>query len=271
MNKVVTLCYHDIFDKDNDLDSSGIKGKGANIYKLHQAKFHKQIKLLNVLKEIEVVSILDTSSKVKVNRKVILTFDDGGISAYTKIFPILENAGMVGHFFIIGDRVGKEGFVNESQIREMRNHGHIIGTHSFSHPKRISSLSIKTIKNEWEKGIQTLEDVLGERISVASIPNGYSSKQVLECASNAGISHIFNSNPMIKIKKYKNCVVIGRYPVQNQHDENYVASIVNRKLTTICRHSAEWRIKSIIRSIGGESYLKIREKLLNMQSNNIND
>jgi|SaaInlStandDraft_4_1057021.scaffolds.fasta_scaffold01327_9 peptidoglycan/xylan/chitin deacetylase (PgdA/CDA1 family) len=262
MNKAISLCYHDIFDKDPNV--SGIKGTGANIYKIQQEKFQRQIKLLNTFTDLDVVSILDLNFSVKCNNKVMLTFDDGGISAYTKIFPILENAGMIGHFFIIGDRIGKKGFVSESHLREMRSHGHIIGTHSFSHPSRISSLSSNKIKDEWENGIQVLEDILSEKILVASIPNGYNSKLVMECASNAGISHIFTSDPTIKIKKNKNCSIIGRYPIQKQHDEDYVTSIVNRKFPIIARHAVEWRIKSIIRSVGGDAYLKVRKKLLNM-------
>ena len=139
MNEAISLCYHDIYDKDPN--ASGIKGIGANIYKIQQEKFQRQIKLLNTFSDLDVVSILDLDFATKCNKKVMLTFDDGGISAYTKIFPILENAGMIGHFFIIGDRVGKKNFVSESHLREMRSCGHIIGTHSFSHPLRISSLS----------------------------------------------------------------------------------------------------------------------------------
>jgi len=87
----------------------------------------------------------------------------------------------------------------------------------------------------------------------------------MERALNAGISHIFTSDPTIKIRKNKNCSIIGRYPIQGQHDEDYVTSIVNRKLSIIARHAAEWRIKSVIRSVGGDAYLKVRKKILYMR------
>ncbi len=263
MRKVISLCYHDLFEED-DCDVSGLIDNGSKLYKIKQQNFKIQLELISEIDNLDIVSVLDFNSK-KVfgsNHNVLLTFDDGGSSAYSKVFPLLEEFGLVGHFFIIGNRIGKKGFVNATQLREMRKFGHVIGTHSFTHPTVMSDLSYGKMEDEWTDGVRALEDILGESIITASIPNGYSNNKVIDAAIDAGIRYIFTSNPTLNILTYKECSVIGRYPVQSFHDNEYVASISQGKAAAIIKHTVEWRLKKILRLIGGKYYLRVRDGIL---------
>ena len=73
--------FHDVYVVDED--ESGYIGKGPGLYKLSQDKF------------VEIINILSSQKDIKFQ----YTFDDGGISAYTLIAPLLEKHGLRGCFF----------------------------------------------------------------------------------------------------------------------------------------------------------------------------
>ncbi len=69
-------------------------------------------------------------------KPVILTFDDGYLDNYENAFPILQEFGFVGTFFIITDLAdqGAEGYANWEQLKEMTAAGMRIETHTKNHP-----------------------------------------------------------------------------------------------------------------------------------------
>src|SRR5436189_253666 len=79
------------------------------------------------------------------------------------------------------------------QIRDLHKKGHVIGSHSCSHPPRISSLSPGAIFEEWSKSIQQLSEITGEPVWTASVPAGYYSSRVGKAAAEAGIRALFHS------------------------------------------------------------------------------
>lgn len=70
------------------------------------------------------------SDKVQEAKKVALTFDDGPHKKYTKILlDGLRERGVVATFFLIGESV--EG--KEELVKQMRDDGHLIGNHTYTH------------------------------------------------------------------------------------------------------------------------------------------
>jgi peptidoglycan/xylan/chitin deacetylase (PgdA/CDA1 family) len=69
-------------------------------------------------------------------KPVILTFDDGYLDNYENAFPILQEFGFIGTFFVITDLAdqGAEGYANWEQLKEMAAAGMRIETHTKSHP-----------------------------------------------------------------------------------------------------------------------------------------
>src|SRR5262249_60003963 len=68
----------------------------------------------------------------------LITVDDGGVSYHRFIADRLEERGWRGHAFVSTDFIGAPGFLTASEIRELDDRGHIIGSHSASHPSRFS-------------------------------------------------------------------------------------------------------------------------------------
>lgn len=87
------------------------------------------------------------------NGKVLLTFDDGPAEKYTpEILKILDQHEIGSIFFVIGNKVEKSSQI----ISLIKEHGHLIGNHTYSHPNNFALLSQKRIVEEIDKGQVTL-------------------------------------------------------------------------------------------------------------------
>ncbi|MCA9875826.1 MAG: polysaccharide deacetylase family protein, partial [Anaerolineales bacterium] len=70
------------------------------------------------------------------DKPIILTFDDGYLDNYENAFPILQEFGFTGTFFIITDFVDQQlpGYVTWEMLQEMAAAGMRIESHSKNHP-----------------------------------------------------------------------------------------------------------------------------------------
>ena len=231
MSKVV-LMYHDIVAANNR--SSGFQNPSALQYKVDENDF-----------ELHVMSCTPD--------KVIFSFDDGGSSFFTKAIPILEKYGHKGIFFISTNYIDTPGFLTADQIKCIEDKGHIVGSHSCSHPHNMTELSEDEISNEWVYSINKLEKILGHKIEYASIPNGYSSLAVINRAKEAGIKYLYTSSPIDSIRDKGGMKLIGRYVVHNKMLLNDVVAIVD---SSLCRRVKyfKWISLEIVKKMLGNRY-----------------
>lgn len=249
MARTIVLMYHDIIS--HDVTESGFQNKTALKYKVSAKAFEEQVK--------QVRRYLD--SKKLPDSTVSFTFDDGGESFLTNAAPILEKYGFRGVFFISTGYIGSKGFLDARQIRGLAERGHQIGSHSHSHPERMSALSVKEIQDEWSISRMMLNEVLGYKSVIASIPNGYSSKSVLSAMTNAGLTSIYTSQPTSKQGHFKSSTVIGRYVVTSDTSVESLIKLIACKYTRI-KVDVRFKCLSVAKILLGNSYLKIREHLL---------
>lgn len=240
MKDKVVLMYHDIVaSKDK---SSGFQNKNAFQYKVEESAFDEQVKALQ-------------------GENVVFTFDDGGVSFLTKAAPILEKYGFKGVFFISTKYIGTPGFLMAEQVKELAERGHIIGSHSHTHPEMFIKLSSEEIKQEWRLSLQVLKDILGEGEYTASIPNGYTSKEILDTALHFGFRNIYTSQPTTKSKKYKDGNLIGRYVVlDGMTTEDVVRMVTSRRCQM--KMSLKWHLLNIVKLVLGSSYDTVKAKYL---------
>jgi peptidoglycan/xylan/chitin deacetylase (PgdA/CDA1 family) len=196
------------------------------------------------------------------NRHVLLTFDDGGVSAASHAAPILEEFGWPGHFFVTTDRIGTPGFLEPAQIRDLRRRQHVIGSHSCSHPTRMAACSVAQLDREWRDSVRRLEDILGERVTTASIPGGYYSSRVASSAAAAGIQVLFTSEPVTKTSVVHGCLVVGRFCVQQGVSPQWVAAIVADRAIARLQRTIAWNSKKVLKAAGGSAWLRMRQWIL---------
>lgn len=240
--------YHDIYR--NSPTESGFQNPTALKYKVHLNKF-----------EAQVASVYEyLKAKNLPVETVDFTFDDGGESFLTIAAPILEKHGFKGKFFISTNFIGSKGFLNTDQIKELNRRGHIIGSHSHSHPERMSSLSQQEIIEEWKISQLKLKEILGEIPTCASIPNGYSSKTILQAMVEAGITNIDTSATTTHIRKFHNASIRGRFAITDEMPVDEVMLLIKSPFCRL-KKNIRWRLLSIAKIILGDSYLKLRNTL----------
>ena len=181
---------------------------------------------------------------------MFVTFDDGGISAFTTVADILEEAGWRGHFFVTASYIGRRSFLNVDQIRELHRRGHVIGSHSLRHPARISRLSWEKLIEEWSASVQILSDILGEQVRVASVPGGFYSKKVAQAAAQSGIEVLFTSEPTASSRVVDGCLVLGRYVIQRWTRPETAAAIAAGNLAPRLRQMIYWNAKKALKTFG---------------------
>jgi peptidoglycan/xylan/chitin deacetylase (PgdA/CDA1 family) len=251
--------YHDVTPAGRE-DASGFAGGDAARYKLTPAQFddHLAAIRLEVNRPVGVVDGLDLN---RATPPLLLTFDDGGTSAMA-IADRLEHLGWRGHFFMTGAYIDQPGFLTARELRDLRRGGHVVGSHSYSHPLRMARLPIGRLREEWHRGVASLADALGEPIHAASVPGGHGSRTVARAAAAAGIRFLFTSEPIVRIRRVGGVIVIGRYVVQRSTPAAVVAAVAAGSPLPRVRQLALWEMKRVAKTIGGATYLVVRNRLL---------
>ncbi len=201
---LASFLYHEVAD---DPRESGFQRPAARHYKHTTAQFEQNlIALSSGPVRPGLVRDVDFS---RPGRHLLLTFDDGGKSALYASEQ-LNRRGWKAHFFIITSAIGRAGFLGLDEIRHLRSCGHAIGSHSHTHPDIFKALSPARMVEEWRVSCDLLAQALGEACTAASLPGGDSSRLVHESAGQAGIRHLFTSDPRLQPRMVSGCWVIGR-------------------------------------------------------------
>jgi peptidoglycan/xylan/chitin deacetylase (PgdA/CDA1 family) len=261
--RTVTLLYHDVTAEGRH-DDSGFPGAGPARYKLDEREFARHLRALNETTRSPPGRVTDAWAAAR-SPEWLLTFDDGGASAL-RIAEMLARYGWKGHFFITANRIDSRAFVTNDDIQALRGLGHIIGSHSYSHPERMSRCSWDDLIREWGQSVDILSEILGEPVVTASVPAGYYSKQVARAAASVGIKALFNSEPATRVREIDGCLVLGRFTLQRGAPPELAAAIAARKPLPRVRQFASWNVRKAAKSVGGEAYLSLRRALLSRRS-----
>jgi len=202
---VAAFGYHDVTD---DPSESGFQRNGALPFKLGSRLFEEH------LDRIAAGSLaperVDAIDLARPGRHLILTFDDGGKSALG-IGDELCRRGWKGHFFITTSLIGRRTFLNAAEIRQIQSSGHLVGSHSHSHPSIFRELDRGRMIVEWRQSCDILAQLLGEPCLTAAVPGGEISPAVLRSAGAAGLRYLFTSEPVLTPRVVGGCWVLGRF------------------------------------------------------------
>ena len=243
---MVSLMYHDVY-RDTPYES-GFQNESAFQYKIAVTQFEKQIgAIVNYCKRI----------KRDVNDMVKFTFDDGGVSFYTVVAPTLEKYGLKGIFFVSTRNIGTSGFMTREMIKDLALRGHIIGSHSHTHPQNMAQLTYEEIVSEWNESSSILSAIIGKKIEVASIPNGYSGKSVLKACNNNGFKEIYTSVPVVRDIYMLNAKLRGRYVMHDTTNEEYIINLVSSKLFRFILRT-KYNILSLVKFVLRNRYDKVK-------------
>ena len=259
--QAISLGYHNVVE-ENECEFNSALALGRIRYNLGKAEFKSHLLAMAHARGTHPLIASELSQMPCERLPFLLTFDDGHVSSYTCVADLLEELGWRGNFFVSTDYIGTPGFVTSQQIRALRHRGHIIGSHSCSHPERMSHCTWSRLIEEWTRSVTSLSDILGEQVTAASVPGGYYSRTVAEAASIAGIKTLFNSEPVTNCHNVDGCTVLGRYTILRRMSPSIVAGIAAGTVVPRLKQLLFWRLKEVGKRLGGESYLKVRQRII---------
>ena len=250
-----TLLYHDVVEAGRYGDS-GFDAGDADIYKLTRTAFAAHLAQLATMGTSPQLAPFAPSAGW------MITFDDGGASALDVIAPALEARGWRGHFFMTTGWLGESAFLSEDGLRELEARGHVVGSHSHTHPLAMASLSRTELLREWRESSEMLAGVLGKRPSVASIPGGAYSRTVAETAGEAGVRVLFTSEPTARVWQVGPVTCYGRYTVQHRTPPDTAVAYATGRGIAGVRQRLAWDGKKIVKAACGPAYRELRRRLL---------
>lgn len=270
--RTVSLLFHDVYAADPR--ESGFVSPAADRYKLSLQQFDAQLAGLAQVRADAPVLVQDVSGGLNATGGLkasgyqgahipfLLTVDDGGVSYYTLVADRLEARGWRGHCFVSTDAIGTRGFLSASQLRELDRRGHVIGTHSASHPARFSACEPAHMREEWARSRMVLEDLLGHKVETASVPGGYYSRRVARSARDAGLRVVFTSEPITTSHDEEGTLVIGRFTLRRGHPTDRAGLLARREPWARYQEWASWRAKGLVKPLLGPLYSPTADWLL---------
>jgi len=203
--QIAAFTYHEVTD---DPSSSGFQRLGAMPYKLTPGAFAAH--LARIAAGPVAPTLVTGIDFTRPGRVVLLTFDDGGKSALYAGEELCRR-GWTGHFFVVSSLMGSRTFMTAGDIRHLVSCGHLVGTHSHTHPDIFRDLTARRMLEEWRTSCDAIGDLLGEACVTASVPGGDMSPAVVESASRAGVRYLFTSEPWLAPRRVHDCWVLGRF------------------------------------------------------------
>jgi peptidoglycan/xylan/chitin deacetylase (PgdA/CDA1 family) len=257
--QAISLAYHDVADGTTAAGSD--VRPAAAFYTLSRRSFQEHLR--SIAGHRSSVDLISGFGLWRNRLPAFLTFDDGAANACCAADE-LERQGWRGHFFVTTNWIGRPGFLNGQQIRELYKRGHVIGSHSCSHPARMSHLPWNELCREWSDSCATLGGILGDPVKVASVPDGYYSDVVAQTAAEAGLEVLFTSEATSASHVVDGCLILGRYLVHWYTSAEEAGAIAAGHVWPRCKQALSWESKKVLKSLMGEHYFSARKRLLKL-------
>ena len=126
----------------------------------------------------------------------------------------------------------------------------------------MSRCSTSELLAEWSQSLSVLGEILGEPVTVASVPGGYFSRRVAEAAERTGIRKLFTSEPTIRIATVGECMVLGRYAIKRGTAPATASAIAASAIAPRLRQWGLWNAKKVAKAVGGTHWLRLRRYIL---------
>jgi peptidoglycan/xylan/chitin deacetylase (PgdA/CDA1 family) len=232
--QVAGFGYHDVTDAPTE---SGFQRNGALPFKLDRTRFKEHLDRIGA--GLAAPALVTDIDLIRQGRHLLLTFDDGGKSAL-QVSNELCRRGWRGHFFITTSLIGQRTFLDAKEISQLRSCGHVIGSHSHTHPDIYRELGWEQMVVEWRQSCDVLAQLLGEPCVTGAVPGGEISAPVLRSAAAAGLRFLFTSEPWLRPRIVSGCWVLGRFCPKVSTSADEIADLA---------HFKGWTAKLLVRRL----------------------
>ena len=152
----------------------------------------------------------DLKNVDKIQKPVLLTFDDGYDDNYTDLFPILKKYKVKATIFMITGSIGTEHYLTKEQIKEMADSGYVsFQSHTVTH-EFLSTRTDEQLVTELLESKKELAKITGKESFVLCYPTGKYSQASLDATRKyyqfgllmSGPNYVTGSNPVKITRKY---------------------------------------------------------------------
>lgn len=173
---VVVYMYHSVREEPVNPDDADLS--------VRPEEFEKQLRFFTERKMKTLFASELKEEQSKHAKYVVITLDDGYEDNYTEVFPLLKKYNCKATIFMITSLIGKEGYLNASQIKEMTESGLVsVQSHTVSHePLALGDKVYEEVDYELSRSKAVLEYISGKNVDCVSMPNGSFDDVVLEIA-----------------------------------------------------------------------------------------
>jgi len=180
---------------------------------------------------------------------LILTFDDGFLSDYEIVFPILKTKGIKATFFINERNIGLPGYLELSHLKEMAKDGMEIGSHGLTHRYLITMDKIEVIR-EIEESKEKLEQKIGVEVKSFAPVGGHYKNWMKIIAYEKGYN-VFATMIPGKTKGGGDFIIFRRNQIKCSHNIKYVFKLINSDYRTLLLNRLRYNLLRITKTILG--------------------
>jgi len=157
-------------------------------------------------------------SNNKLERKILLTIDDGLLSFYENAWPILKKRKIPFILFVNTREVGAYNYMNWDQIIELYESENVeIGNHSHSHEYLVEE-SPKAIREDILKSMEIFKNKLGKNSKFFSYPFGEYSLEFKNIIKDLDFKYAFGQHSGV-IDETKDFFELPRFPINEKYGE----------------------------------------------------
>ena len=158
----------------------------------------------------------DQNQKALPEKVAILSFDDGYEGNYKILYPIVKEKNIKVEIAVINDQIGKTGYLNWEQIKEMEDSGLVtIGSHGKSHID-YTQIAPEQFKQDILFTFKQIEEQVGKQeVNVFVYPYGLVNDQLIESLQDQDIIQNLTDNKVNNSKKLDLDRLHREYPLND--------------------------------------------------------
>ncbi len=186
--------------------------------RINDFKKHIEIIEQNNIKFINPKDFENELKNNKLQRKILLTIDDGFLSFYDNAWPILKEKKIPFILFVSTREIGAFNYMSWDQIKELGKEDFVeIGNHSHTHEYLVDE-SNEFIKKDIEKSIKIFKQNLGKNSHFFSYPFGEYSIDFKNIIKDLNFKYAFGQHSGV-MDETKDLYELPRYPINEKYGE----------------------------------------------------
>ena len=186
--------------------------------KIKDFKRHLDLIEQNDFNFISHKEFVDAINSKNLDRKILLTIDDGFKSFYENAWPILKQRKIPFIIFINTETIGSNGYMDWSEIKEISSFEFVhIGNHSHTHDYLVDK-SDKEIEDDLKTSINIFKEKLNHETKFFAYPFGEYKNSYIEIVKNLGFDYGFGQHSGV-MDKTKSKYELPRFPINEKYGE----------------------------------------------------